>query len=135
MTQILLELEHKQVDGKKGKHMNTRIALVAIVCALFLSGCGVSGNYRYSGPCKGFHKNPQACERASENALVAGKVQIGQSLADVRAIMGRNPEQREATTDSEKWLFLTDYDNQLFMVIVFKQGVVSEIKQVKSLND
>ena len=110
--------------------MNTRIALLVVVSALFASGCSVSGKYRGDGPCKGFHQNPQACERAYENSLVAGKVQIGQSRTEVRATMGRDPEQREATADSEEWSYLTDYADQILMVIVFKQGIVVKIKQV-----
>lgn len=109
--------------------MNARVALIVIVSALVASGCSVSGKYRGEGPCKGFHKNPQACERAYENSLVAGQVQLGQSRTEVRATMGRDPEQREATADSEKWSYLTDYENQILMVIVFKQGIVVEIKQ------
>lgn len=108
---------------------------MTLVSALFVSGCGVSGNYRSDGPCKGFHKNPRTCERAYENSLVAGKIQIGQSRTDVRATMGHDPEQREATADYEKWSFITDYDNQILMVIIFKQGVVAEIKQTNSPHD
>lgn len=121
----------------KGKRMNFRIALIVIVSALFASGCSVSGKYRGDGPCKGFHKDPQICERAHESSLVAGKVKIGQSLAEVRAIMGHDPEQREATADTEEWSYLTDYTDNIIMVIVFKQGIVTQIKQssVSKLND
>jgi hypothetical protein len=111
--------------------MTPRIAL--LVCALLLvSGCSVSGKYRGQGPCRGFHTDPQACERAYENSLVAGKVQIGQSPTEVRAIMGRDPERREASGESAVWSYLTDYTNQILTVIVFRQGVVVEIKQVNA---
>ena len=110
--------------------MNARIA--TIVSVLLASGCGVSGNYRGEGPCKGFHRDQQACERAYENSLVAGKVRVGQSPSEVRAIMGRDPERREATADSEVWSYLTDYTNHILTVIVFKQGAVVEIKQANA---
>jgi hypothetical protein len=106
------------------------LRVILSVCAISLvSGCGVSRNYRDDGPCKGFHKEPQACERAYENSLVAGKVQIGQSSTEVRAIMGREPERREASAESEAWSYLTDYANRILTVVIFKQGIVVEIKQ------
>ena len=115
----------------------TRLLRVTVgVIIILMAGCSVSGKYRGEGPCRGFHKDPQACERAYENSLVAGKVQIGQSSTEVRAIMGRDPERREATATSDVWSYLTDYTNQILTVIVFKQGVVVEIKQanVRELN-
>jgi hypothetical protein len=99
---------------------------------IVVSGCAVSGNYRSEGPCEGFHADPAACERAYANSLVAGRVQIGQTLSEVRTIMGRDPERREATADSESWSYLTDYSNQLLTVVVFKQGVVAEINQASA---
>ena len=96
---------------------------------LVISGCSVTGKYRDSGPCEGFHTDPAACERAHANSLVAGKIQLGQTTSEVRTIMGRDPERREATTESESWSYLTDYSTQSLTVIVFKKGVVSEIKQ------
>jgi hypothetical protein len=96
---------------------------------LVISGCAVSGKYRSEGSCQGFHTDPAACERAYANGLVAGKIQIGQTHSEVRAIMGRDPERREATTEFDSWSYLTDYSNQGLTVIVFKQGVVAEIRQ------
>jgi hypothetical protein len=113
-------------------YISIHIVIALMVSALLVVGCSVSGKYRGDGPCKGFREDPQACERAYENSLVASKVQIGQSPTEVRAIMGRNPERREATATSEVWSYLTDYTNQILTVIVFKQGVVVEIKHANA---
>ena len=107
--------------------MEGRLSIVIGILAI--SGCSVSGKYRDSGPCEGFHTDPAACERAYANSLVAGKIQLGQTSSEVRGIMGRNPERREVTAESESWSYLTDYTAQSLTVIVFKQGVVTEIKQ------
>jgi hypothetical protein len=98
-------------------------------CFLLLSACGASGHYESSGPCRGFHRDQQACQRAAENSSVIGKVKVGQSIEDVRQIMGKDPERREATSDSETWGYLTSYMGHRVTVIVFKNGYVSEIRQ------
>jgi hypothetical protein len=59
-------------------------------------------------------------------------VKLGQSLAEVRQIMGKDPERREVTSDIETWGFLTDYMGQLLTLIDFKNGVVVEIRQAPS---
>jgi hypothetical protein len=110
--------------------MKGRIGFV--VGILVISGCAVSGKYRSEGPCQGFHSDPAACERAYGNSLVAGKIQLGQTPSEVRTIMGRDPERREAKGESDSWSYLTDYTNQVLTVIVFKQGVVAEIKQASA---
>jgi hypothetical protein len=109
----------------------SRVSLFT-VALLLLSACSVSGHYENEGPCKGFHKDPAACERAAENSTVIGKVQIGQSIENVRQIMGKDPERRAASGDSETWGYLTDYTSHLVTEIVFKNGVVAEIKQSSS---
>ena len=102
------------------------IVLVTLISCL---GCAVSGHYVGSGPCKGFHTNQQACQRAAENAIAIAQVKIGQTTEEVSKIMGKGPERREATADSEAWSYLTDYDHELMTTIIFSQGRVSEIKQ------
>mgnify|MGYP003394406087 CR=1 FL=1 len=97
--------------------------------SLLLSACGLSGHYESSGPCRGFHKDQPSCQRAAENSSTIGKVKVGQSIADVRQIMGKDPERREAIADSETWGYLTDYMGQRVTEIVFKSGSVSEIRQ------
>ncbi len=107
--------------------MKRQIVLIAAV--LLLNGCGMSGHYQSSGPCKGFHKDQQACQRAAENSSVIGKVNLGQSLEEVRKIMGKDPERREVTKDSENWGYITSYADYRFTTIIFRDGVVTEIRQ------
>jgi hypothetical protein len=101
-----------------------------VVISLLLASCALSGHYESSGPCKGFHKDQQSCMRAAENSRVIGKVNPGQPLAEVRQIMGKDPERREVSSNSETWGYLTDYMAHMMTAIVFKNGLVSEIKQV-----
>jgi len=108
------------------------VLLTMVLVAMSL-GCGVSGHYMSSGPCKGFHTNPQACQRAADNALAISQVKMGQTIEQVSKIMGRGPDRREGTTEAESWSYLTDYDAELMTTIVFRQGVVTEIKQTKWL--
>jgi len=105
-----------------------RYFLLAAVSSV-LTSCGVSGHYESEGPCKGFHTDQQACQRAADNSKVIGKVNLGQPLAEVRQIMGKDPERREVSSESETWSYLTDYMAHVMTVIVFKSGLVSEIKQ------
>ena len=106
-----------------------RRKIILIAAFLLLNGCGVSGHYQSSGPCKGFHKDQQACQRAAENSSVIGKVNLGQSLEEVRQIMGKDPERREVTKDSENWEYITSYAGYRFTTIIFRNGIVTEIKQ------
>ncbi|MBL8511304.1 MAG: hypothetical protein JNM52_06630 [Betaproteobacteria bacterium] len=111
--------------------MAARIGLLLGVLIL-ITACSVSGKYRSDGPCRGFHKDPQACERAYENSLLVNKINIGQSANEVREIMGREPERREVSSETEAWSYLTDYANQILTVIVFKQSTVVEIRQANA---
>ena len=104
-------------------------SVLAISLCLLISACSVSGKYRGEGPCKGFHKDPEACERAAVNSLVIGNVQQGQSPEKVREIMGHYPERREAEKDLETWGYRTNYRERLFTIITFKNGKVTSIKQ------
>ncbi len=105
------------------------VFFIAQITLFSCLGCAVSGHYVSSGPCKGFHTNQQACQRAAENAVAIAQVKVGQTTEEVSKIMGRGPERREATPDSEAWSYLTDYDHELMTTIIFSQGHVSEIKQ------
>ncbi len=106
--------------------MKQKVILIAAV--LLLNACGISGHYQSSGPCEGFHKDQQACLRAAENSMVIGKVKLGQSINEVRQIMGKDPERREVTNDSETWGYITSYAGNRFSTIIFKNGVVTEIR-------
>lgn len=103
-------------------------SIILLAGSVVLAGCGVSGHYRSEGPCRGFHKDQQSCERAAENSQVIGKVQIGQTMADVASIMGKGPERRNATAESETWSYLTQYQGYITTTIIFKNGVVNEIR-------
>ena len=103
--------------------------LLMISLIVLVSACSVSGKYRSEGPCKGFHKDPEACERAAANSLFISKVQLGQSPEEVREVMGNDPERREVTEGIETWGYRTNYAEKLFTTITFKDGKVSGIKQ------
>jgi hypothetical protein len=107
--------------------MINKILLISII--VLLSACSVSGKYRGDGPCEGFHKDPEACERAAANSLVISNIQLGQSPEEVREIMGNEPERREVTDSLETWGYRTNYAERLFTTITFKDGKVSSIKQ------
>lgn len=107
--------------------MRNKLLMISII--VLVSACSVSGKYRGDGPCKGFHKDPEACERAAENSLVISKVQLGQSPEEVRKTMGNDPERREVTDAVETWGYRTNYAEKLFTTITFKNGMVSGIKQ------
>jgi hypothetical protein len=103
-------------------------AMIVLFVSIVIAGCGVSGHYRDEGPCRGFHKDQDACERAYANSQVIGKVQIGQSKSDVLAVMGKGPERRDATAESESWSYLTQYMGRVTTTITFKNGIVTEIR-------
>ncbi len=96
--------------------------------SLLLGACGVSGHYESEGPCKGFHKDQQACKRAAQNASVIGKVKLGQTTSEVSQIMGKDPERRQAQGDTETWWYLTDYMSKRSAMIVFRNDRVIELK-------
>jgi hypothetical protein len=71
--------------------------------------------------------------RAESNRLHINDVRIGQSLAEVRAIMKKDPEKREirARFDGktvEFWSYVTDYGRKLDSTITFLDGNVQEIR-------
>ena len=107
--------------------MLKKLFVVSIV--VLISACSVSGKYRSDGPCEGFNKDPEACERAAANSLVIGKVQLGQTFEQVREIMGTDPEHREASDGIETWGYRTNYDDRLFTRIIFENGKVTTINQ------
>lgn len=100
------------------------------VALLLVNGCGISGHYQGSGPCKGFHKDQQACQRAADNSSVIGGVNLGHTLNEVRQIMGKGPERRKADSSNnlESWSYITSYRGYRFTTIIFKNGVVTEIR-------
>jgi hypothetical protein len=98
-----------------------------ILLAMAVGGCGASSSYRSDGPCRGFHRDPAGCERAFGNAQLIGKVKLGQSISEVRSIMG-DPDRKNASANMESWIYRTDYRNRISTTLEFKDGVVTEIK-------
>lgn len=71
--------------------------------------------------------------RAETNRQHINEVQLGQTLADVRTIMKKDPEKREvrARFDGktvEFWSYVTDYGRRLDSTITFIDGHVQEIR-------
>ena len=87
-------------------------------------------------PCGRQVRDHKACVNAFSNSLRMRDVQLGQTIAQVRETVGKEPEAREAIApDVEAWLFHTDYAKRLWTRIVFKQGKVAENPaQVKEAN-
>jgi len=72
-------------------------------------------------------------QRAEENRARIDRVTVGQSLGEVRAIMGKGPEKREvrARFDGktvELWSYVTDYARKVDSTIIFVDGRVQEIR-------
>lgn len=87
-------------------------------------------------PCHGYRSDFQACGNAIYNGARIGKVALGQSVADVRKIMGRDPEKRSVQLQNgqtlETWKFLTDYEKSITTHIEFLDSKVVGIKQENS---
>jgi hypothetical protein len=71
--------------------------------------------------------------RAETNRRHINDVRVGQTLAEVRAIMQKDPEKREvrARFDGkvvEFWSFVSDYGRRLDSTITFIDGRVQEIR-------
>ena len=84
-------------------------------------------------PCHGYKAVPQACGDAIYNSAHIGQVALGQTLAEVRTIMGREAETRSVSTRDgrsvESWGFRTDYDKRITTTIEFVEGKVVAIRQ------
>lgn len=71
--------------------------------------------------------------RAEENRARLNRISVGASMADVRAIMRKDPERREARLrfDGKKvelWSYVSDYARKMDTTIIFVDGVVNEIR-------
>lgn len=84
-------------------------------------------------PCHGYKADPQACGDAIYNGARIGQVAIGQSVAEVRTIMGRDAETRSVSVrdgrNVESWGFRTDYERRITTTIEFVEGKVVAIRQ------
>lgn len=71
--------------------------------------------------------------RAEENERHINQIRVGQTVAEVRAIMGKDPERREARArfdgkTVEMWSYVTDYARKLDTTIIFVDGRVQELR-------
>lgn len=110
---------------KASRGLSLSGAVMVFALALSATGCEF---HKFSGPCSGWHTDPQACVDARANAQLIGQVKIGQSSEEVRKIMQKGPQRREASEAIESWSYFTDYDQDLFTTIIFKNNIVTEIK-------
>ena len=87
-------------------------------------------------PCHGYKADAQACGNAAYNASRIGQVAIGQTVPEVRKIMGREPEERSVRAQDsqsfETWSFRTDYGNRITTRIDFVESKVVAIRQERS---
>lgn len=72
-------------------------------------------------------------EASIRNRARIAEVALGQSFADVQAILG-TPQSREAVRtsrgDEETWGYLIDYDRSIMSAVIFVDGKVVEIREV-----
>lgn len=71
--------------------------------------------------------------RAEENRARLNRIAVGQSIADVRATMQKEPERREVRLrfdgkTVELWSYVSDYARKLDSTIIFIDGRVEEIR-------
>jgi hypothetical protein len=71
--------------------------------------------------------------RAEQNRARIDQVKVGQTLGEVRAIVGKPPEKREVRLrfdgkTVELWSYVTDYARKVDSTIIFLDGRVTEIR-------
>lgn len=98
--------------------------LAAVLATALLVSCAVSG-------CVVVPR--WAFRRALENQERVDRLRIGQTLAEVEAVMGRPPERRSTRLrfdglSIEEWSYLTDYVRRMDTTITFVGGKVEEIR-------
>lgn len=121
------------------------LSAVLAAAALALSGCQSYLNHKYPPgqmgpdgkvyPCNDRRMDHQACGEAIYNAPRVRRLELGQTIAEARAIMGRDPERRSLKTTPtgkpvEQWGYLTDYDNTVVSVITFTDGRIAAVEAV-----
>lgn len=124
MAEIMTPPSYRTLEMSHGLSLPAAIVLFAV--AMSAGGCQF---HTSSGPCRGWHTDVKACLDAAANSQVIGQVKLGQTTEEVRVIMGKDPERRDASEVMESWSYLTDYEHELLTTIVFKNNVVIEIKQ------
>jgi hypothetical protein len=93
--------------------------LAAFLAALLLSGCVLATN--------------AAWHQAHDNQRNVDRIKMGQTTAEVAAIMAHGPERREARTrfdgkTVEEWHFMTDVIRKRDTTITFLDDHVVEIR-------
>ena len=129
---------------------NVAVSVLAVAALVGLNGCaGVirpvrdvispPGEMNADGsinPCHGYKADAQACGNAAYNGAHIGGVKIGQSIVEVRSIMGKDPEERSVRTQDgqslESWGYRTDYKNRITTRIDFLDLKVVGIRQERS---
>ena len=71
--------------------------------------------------------------RAEENRARLNRIAVGQSIAEVRTTMRKDPERREVRLrfdgkTVELWSYVSDYARKLDTTIIFVDGKVEEIR-------
>ena len=74
-----------------------------------------------------------AFARALENQKHIDKIRLGQTLAEVQALMGSPPERRSTRLrfdglSIEEWSYISDYVRRMDTTITFVGGKVDEIR-------
>jgi len=113
-----------QTSGYENEHsarVDPRFArkLTHLVALLLLAGCVFVPRVMW--------------RRAEENERHINQVRVGQTLQEVHAIMGKDPERREARArfdgkTVEMWSYVTDYARKLDTTIIFVDGHVQELR-------
>lgn len=115
--------------------MKSAISLVLAISVL-LGGCRSRTPEdallsRGDNPCTASHMRSHAeCRNAFINSIYIENVKVGQTQDEVRGVMRKAPERREASEGTETWVYHTDYRYRLWTAIVFRGGRVTEIKQL-----
>lgn len=98
----------------------------------FISPPGEMGKNGKVNKCHDWVSNQQACGEAIYNAPRVAKLNLGQSIGQVREIMGREPDHRSIKEDGgqavEEWHYLTNYKESVYSVITFKSSKLVSIQ-------
>lgn len=111
--------------------------ILAVAC-LTVAGCAASITPRLPAgrmsvpadviaPCSPDRRGSQACGDALSNGTVISQVHRGQSLTEVRGIMGHDAEKREVGRFTESWGYLTSYKNRMMTWVTFTDGSVTSL--------
>lgn len=119
------------------------LSLTVAALTVALTGCQSYLNHRYPPgqmgpdgkvyPCNERRVDHQACGEAIYNAPRVAQLKLGQTFAEAKAVMGREPEERSLKmTDTGKpvevWGYLTDYNKSVVSLITFVDGRITAIE-------